>query len=204
MPKRSNASNARSKIAQTKIAQTKIIQTEWVIEVDRREVETGLDWARDFFARYDTSELSSIRIGGGRGRAVGVYGRCSYPTAERPRYRISCQLPGPFPSLIPTRQPPVYRRADGSWPPVPAGCTEGLSLRAEKDGVVREWKRVVGYTEARTRDEGLVWIVAHEAFHFLRHTRQIHGRNTEIEADRFADEQLHLLRRLRERWSIRT
>ncbi len=70
--------------------------------------------------------------------------------------------------------------------------------------MVREWKRVIGYTEARTRDEGLVWIVAHEAFHFLRDTHQIKGRNTEIEADQFADEQLHLLRKLRERWSVET
>ena len=180
-----------------------ISQTKWIVEVDRREIEAGLDWARDFFARYDTSELSTIRIGAGRGRAVGVYGRCRYPTPDSPRYHISCQLPGPFPARIPTRQPPVYRQADGSWPPIPAGCTQGLLCRAEKDGALREWKRVVGYTEARTRDEGLVWIVAHEAFHFLRHTRQVAGRNTEIEADRFADEQLHLLRRLRERWSAR-
>ncbi|HZG54000.1 MAG TPA: hypothetical protein VEZ40_17990 [Pyrinomonadaceae bacterium] len=186
-----------------KLSDTHVVQTRWVIEIDRREVETSLDWARDFFARYDTSELTSIRIGRGRGRARGVYGRCWYPTAERPGYRISCQLPGPFPSRIPTRQPPIYRRADGSWPPLPAGCREGLSCRAEKDGVVREWKRVIGYTEARTSGEGLVWIVAHEAFHFLRHSRQISGRNTEIEADRFADEQLRLLLRLRERWSGR-
>lgn len=180
-----------------------ISQTQWIVEVERREVESGLDWARDFFARYDTSELAMIRIGRGRGRAIGVYGRCSYPTSQSPRYRISCQVPGPFPARISTRQPPVYHQADGSWPPIPIGCTEGLLCRAEKDGVVREWKRVVGYTEARTPDEGLVWIVAHEAFHFLRHTRQIQGRNTEIEADRFADEQLHLLRKQRERWNIR-
>ena len=185
-----------------KLSDALISRTKWEIEVDRREVEADLDWARDFFARYDTSELASIRIGTGRGRAVGVYGRCRYPTPDSPRYRISCQLPGPFPTLIPTRQPPVYRHADGNWPPIPSGCTEGLSCRAEKDGIVREWKRVIGYTEARTRGEGLVWIVAHEAFHFLRHTGQIKGRNTEIEADRFADEQLRLLRRLRERWSV--
>jgi hypothetical protein len=189
MPKSSGTSNTR---------------TEWVVAVDRLEVEAGLDWARDFFARYDTSELSSIRIGGGRGRASGVYGRCSYPTRDAPSYRISCALPGPFPTRIPTRQPPVYRQPDGRWPPIPANCTQGLSCRAEKDGVVREWKRVIGYTEARTRDEGLVWIVAHEAFHFLRHTRQIPGRNTEIEADKFADEQLRLLRKLRERWRVRS
>lgn len=186
-----------------KRADKSIARTQWLIEVDRRELETSLDWARDLFARYDTSELASIRIGNGRGRAVGVYGRCWYPTAESPRYRISCQLPGPFPCRIQTRQPPVYRQADDSWPPLPDGCTEGLLCRAEKDGVVREWKRVIGYTEAHTRGEGLVWIVAHEAFHFLRHTRQIEGRNTEIEADKFADEQLHLLRRLRARWSVR-
>jgi hypothetical protein len=181
-----------------------IAETKWIVEVDRREIETGLDWARDFFARYDTSELSSIRIGVGRGRAVGVYGRCWYPTPQSPRYRITCQLPGPFPSRIQTRQPPIYRRADGSWPPLPKGCTQGLSCRAEKGGVVvREWRRVIGYTAVGTRGEALVWIVAHEAFHFLRHTRQVEGRNTEIEADRFADEQLHLLRRLRERWGVR-
>jgi hypothetical protein len=186
-----------------KLIDTPTAQTRWVIEVDRREVEAELDWARDFFARYDTSELPSIRIGGGHGRAIGVYGRCWYPTADRPRYRITCALPGPFPARIPTRRPPVYRLADGSWPPIPAECTEGLSCRAETGEVVREWKRVIGYTEARTRGEGLVWIVAHEAFHFLRHTRQIEGRNTEIEADRFADGQLQLLRKLRESWRAR-
>lgn len=187
-----------------KLSNASISPTKWIIEVNRREVESGLDWARDFFARYDTSELSSIRIGAGRGRAVGVYGRCWYPTPNSPRYRISCQVPGPFPARIPTRQPPVYRRADGSWPPIPDGCSEGISCRAEQGGgVVREWKRVIGYTDARTRDEGLVWIIAHEAFHFLRHTRQVEGRNTEIEADRFADEQLRLLRRLRARWNVR-
>jgi len=38
--------------------------------------------------------------------------------------------------------------------------------------------------------EATVWIVAHEAFHWLRMTRQISGRNTEIEADAFADKML--------------
>ncbi len=36
----------------------------------------------------------------------------------------------------------------------------------------------------------MVWIVAHEAFHFLRRTRQVAGRNTEIFADQFADDRL--------------
>lgn len=173
----------------------------WIIEVDRREVESGLDWARDLFAHYDTTELSSILIGRGRGRAVGVYGRCSYTTEDAPYYSITCHVPGPFPCHITTRRSPVYRRPDGAWPAIPVGCTEGLICWADKGGVRREWKRVIGYTETLTPEEGMVWIVAHEAFHFLRRTKQVGGRNTEIEADNFADEQLKRLRRLRERWS---
>jgi hypothetical protein len=32
----------------------------------------------------------------------------------------------------------------------------------------------------------LVFLVAHEAFHYLRKTRQVEGRHGEIEADAFA------------------
>jgi hypothetical protein len=179
----------------------KVSGPKWIIEVDRREVESGLDWARDLFARYDTTQLSSILIGKGRGRAAGVYGRCTYPTPAKPYYSITCHVPGPFPYRIPTRRTPIYRQPDGGWPAIPVGCAEGLSCHAEKGGVVREWKRVIGYTHALTQEEGLVWIVGHEAFHFLRRTKQVPGRNTEIEADKFADEQLESLRRLRQRWS---
>ena len=44
-------------------------------------------------------------------------------------------------------------------------------------------------------NEASVWIVAHEAFHWLRKTRQIPGRNTEIEADAFGDQMLDEFRR---------
>lgn len=174
--------------------------TKWIIELDRREVESALDWARDLFARYDTTELASIRIDKGRGRATGVYGRCTYPTADVPYYSITCHVPGPFPCSITTRRLPIYRQPDGGWPEIPAGCVEGLSCRAEQGGVVREWKRIIGYTGVLTQEEGIVWIVAHEAYHYLRRTRQVPGRNTEIEADKFADKQLKNLRRLRQRW----
>jgi hypothetical protein len=175
--------------------------TSWIIELDKPEAERGVDWARDFLSHYDTSQLAEIRIGKGRGKSCGVYGRCLYPSQRSPSYRISCQVPGPFPYRIETRQPPVYRLADGSWPPIQADCMGGLFCRAEVKGEVREWRRVIGYTEAQSVDEGIVWIVAHEMFHYLRRTRQVCGRNTEIEADRFADEQLSNLLRLRARWT---
>jgi hypothetical protein len=40
--------------------------------------------------------------------------------------------------------------------------------------------------ELRSEDEVLVFLVAHEAFHYLRKTRQVEGRHGEIEADAFA------------------
>jgi hypothetical protein len=175
--------------------------TRWIIELDKIEAESGLDWARDFLSHYDTSQLAEIRLGQGRGNSLGVYGRCWYPSQTRPSYRITCQAPGPFPYRIETRQPPIYRLADGSWPPIPQGCTGGLYCEAEARGEIREWRRVIGYTEAQNMEEGIVWIVAHEMYHYLRRTRQLAGRNTEIEADKFADDQLQTLRRLRGRWT---
>jgi hypothetical protein len=40
--------------------------------------------------------------------------------------------------------------------------------------------------ELGSEDEVLVFLVAHEAFHYLRKTRQVEGRHGEIEADAFA------------------
>jgi hypothetical protein len=40
--------------------------------------------------------------------------------------------------------------------------------------------------ELRNEDEALVFLVAHEAFHYLRRTKQVAGRHGEIEADAFA------------------
>ncbi len=40
--------------------------------------------------------------------------------------------------------------------------------------------------ELRSEDEVLVFLVAHEAFPYLRKTKQVEGRHGEIEADAFA------------------
>jgi hypothetical protein len=49
--------------------------------------------------------------------------------------------------------------------------------------------------ELRNEDEVLVFLVAHEAFHYLRKTKQVAGRHGEIEADAFA---LKMLEQYRE------
>ena len=161
----------------------------WIVDARvRHGAGPGLAWAKAFLARFDTSRVEWTRIDLGRGRYGGVYGRCHYPSRERRTYRISCQVPGPFPHVLETRKPPLYRREDGTWPDLPTGCGRGAWCRDEKTG--REWFRVVSRTVIEDLDEAVVWIVAHEAFHFLRRTRQVPGRNTEIDADAFADEML--------------
>lgn len=116
-------------------------------------------------------------------------GTCYYPTKDLPTYRITCSVKGPFPAMVRTRKSPLYAREDGTYPPAPEGLVPGreiLSPRHRK-GKTRRWIRLYGMTSLGTLDEAIVWIVAHEAFHFLRRTRQITGKNTEIDADRYAD-----------------
>jgi hypothetical protein len=154
------------------------------------DIVASLRWSRAFLARFDCSMVESIRIEKSRRRSGGVCGRCTFPNTQRPMYRLLCQVPGPFPSRIVIRKPPLYRAADGSWPALPPGTQRGTHFVDRRTG--REWVRVYGSTHLQTVGQGVVWIVAHEAFHFLRRTRQVPGRNTEIDADAFADAQLRL------------
>lgn len=52
----------------------------------------------------------------------------------------------------------------------------------------RGWAWVWDRERAHDRDELMVWIAAHELFHFLRHTKQVPGINRETRANRFAFE----------------
>jgi len=163
----------------------------WHVRLDAPAAD-GLAWVREMLGNFDTTRVEWLRINHGSARYRGVYGRCWLPTPERPTFRLSCQLPGPFPATITTRKRPLYRQPDGSFPRVPGGCWTGKWLYDPRTG--REWMRLRGTTQLRGLDEALVWIVSHEAFHFLRATRQIPGRNTEIEADAHADAALETFR----------
>ncbi len=171
----------------------------------RLQAPAGLAWAKAFVGRFDTSQVGWLRIDFGReyrdrlGRRYrkyrGIYGRCWYPTRTMPSIRLSCQVPGPFPCTIVTRQRPRYRNPDGSWP---GGIKPRRQAILQDPASGKAWVRTYGQTIAQDLDEGIVWIVAHEAFHWLRKTRQIPGRNNEIEADAFADRTLGEFRRSRE------
>lgn len=166
-------------------------------ETDRTALSgfRGVDFVREFAARYDLSRLAYLKIASGSAGYGRVYGECRFPCKDgkspltRRMYRISCFVQGPFPDGVSVRRPPVYRNADGSWPALPEGCyiTGHVSKGPPPQ---KAWWRLTAVTPLEDASEAVVWICAHELFHFLRATRQIPGKNTEIEADAFADKTL--------------
>lgn len=159
----------------------------WIVRLGQ-EAESAVAWLKDQINTFDTARLDSIRIDRGRSRYEGVYGHCLYPTKARSTFRMSCHLPGPFPCTIVTRKPPLYPRSDGTFARAPRGCRRSVLCYDPQSG--RQWYRLLGKTRLHEINQAAVWIVSHEAFHFLRHTRQVKGRNNEIEADRFADDMM--------------
>jgi hypothetical protein len=88
----------------------------------------------------------------------------------------------------------LYRNPDGSWPEVPEGHKVGDRYVAIRNGESVQWRRLYRPLKLGSEDEVLVFLVAHEAFHYLRKTRQVEGRHGEIEADAFALKMLELYR----------
>ena len=69
---------------------------------------------------------------------------------------------------------------------MPEGHKVGDQYVVVRDGKRVQWKRLYRPVELRSEEEVLVFLVAHEVFHYLRRTRQVEGRHGEIEADAFA------------------
>lgn len=156
----------------------------WIVEKSiSAEIEPAMLWAKTFLCNLETSRLDWIRIDTGRGTHAGAYGRCWYPSGPK-GYRISIQVPGPFPYRQTRYTTPLYPDSAGNWPDVPPDCQPAGYGQNHRSG--RKWMRLTTEYEMRDRSEAVVHIAAHEFFHFLRHSRQITGRNTEIQADQFA------------------
>lgn len=68
----------------------------------------------------------------------------------------------------------------------PEGHEVGDRYVATRGGKPVQWRRLYRPLKLRSENEVLVFLVAHEAFHYLRKTRQVPGRHGEIEADAFA------------------
>lgn len=154
--------------------------TRWIVDSELRQ-RAAIPWGKAWLEAFDLGQLEWVRIDNGRGQYEGVYGRCWFPD-EGKGFRISCQVPGPYPMKQRTYLKPVYRQPDGSWESKPKGARVAQHWEAEGG---REWLTVYRNVPIQDQDEAIVWIIGHEAFHFLRKTRQIRGRNVEWQADAF-------------------
>jgi len=162
----------------------------WIIDPHVADgAPKGVAWLKEYLGRHDLHNLDWTRIDLGRGSFAGAYGRCWFPVGRRKGFRISIQVPGPFPFDIKVRRAPIYLLGGRSRELLP-GEQEGEHVVSMRGGVPKAWIRVVAHARLETMDEAVVWVGAHEAFHFLRRTRQIPGRNVEIEADAHADRML--------------
>ena len=118
---------------------------------------------RQKVAQFDARNLEYLRLYDRTGVTAtkGVWGRCRYPNRKKKLgYRIRCcvsiaQFPNPVKWAVGTRQLDP-----------------------------RQWEWVWREDQFHTLEEALVWIAGHEAFHWLRHSRQIPGRNHETQANR--------------------
>jgi hypothetical protein len=151
------------------------------------ENSEGLRWIRERLGAYDWSRLDWISVRRGRSEKYAFRGVCKMPRSGS-GYRINCNVSRhtAYPIYQRVRVSPLYRNPDGTWPAVPDGHKVGDRYAARGNGKGVQWKRLYRSLELRSEDEVLVFLVAHEAFHYLRKTRQVEGRHGEIEADAFA------------------
>ena len=156
--------------------------------VDRAlEDSEGLRWIRERLGAYDWSKVDWLSVRRGRSEKYAFRGMCKAPR-DRSGYRINCNVSryASYPIHQLMRVSPLYRNPDGTWPEVPEGHEIGDRYVATRNGESVQWRRLYRPLELRTEDEVLVFLAAHEAFHYLRKTRQVEGRHGEIEADAFA------------------
>jgi hypothetical protein len=156
--------------------------------VDRSlEDSEGLAWVRERLGDFDWSKADWISVRRGRSEKYAFRGVCKAPR-NGSGYRINCNVSRrvtyPIHQLM--RLSPLYRNPDGTWPQVPEGHEIGDRYIATPNGESVQWRRLYRPLELRSEDEVLVFLVAHEAFHYLCKTRQVEGRHGEIEADAFA------------------
>lgn len=165
--------------------------------VDRAlEDSEGLKWIRKRLEAYDWTKVDWITVRRGRSERYAFRGVCKAPR-NGCGYRINCNVSKhtPYPITQFTRVSPLYRNPDETWPDVPEDHKVGDRYATTRAGKSVQWKRLYRPLELSSEDEMLMFLVAHEAFHYLRKTKQVAGRHGEIEADTFA---LKMLEQYRE------
>ena len=151
------------------------------------EDSEGLRWVRERLGAYDWCKVDWVTVRRGRSDVCVFRGVCRSSGKGR-GYRISCNVStkAPYPTAYYMRVSPMYRNPDGPWPEAPESHKAGDCYATIRGGKNVQWKRLYRPLELRSEEEVLVFLMAHEAFYYLRKTRQAAGRHGEIEADAFA------------------
>ncbi len=116
--------------------------------------------------QFDTRTLEYFRLYDRTGRTSthGTWGRCTFPNRRKKLgYRIRCCV-----SIAVMEFPSQVRHAIGT----------------RRIGNI-QWEWVWREDKFQTKEEAFVWLAGHEAFHWLRHSRQIPGKNYETQANQY-------------------
>jgi hypothetical protein len=116
--------------------------------------------------QFDTSNLEYFRLYDRTNQTAtaGVWGRCTYPSRKKELgYRVRCCV-----SIMAGEFPYRAKHAIGTKP-----IDE------------THWEWIWRDDLFRSKEEAFVWLAGHEAFHWLRHSRQIPGANYETRANRY-------------------
>lgn len=115
---------------------------------------------------FDTRKLEYFRLYDrtGKTKSSGVWGRCTFPNHKKKLgYRIRCSV------AISAREFPHRVR---------------YSIGTRRSDQT-QWQWVWREDSFHIIEEAFVWIAGHEAYHWLRHSRQIPGQNYETQANRY-------------------
>lgn len=136
------------------------------LEVHAELAAPCVEFLRRKLEEFDTSKLEYFRLYDRTAWSArqGTWGCCTFPNREKGLgYRIRCSVSistGQFP--YPMKHAIGTRRIDE-----------------------RKWEWIWRDDEYETLEEAFVWLSGHEAFHWLRHSRQIPGQNYETQANRY-------------------
>jgi hypothetical protein len=201
--------------------------TKWKVHQDLAD-SPGLRFAQEYFSGYDGSQVEwvTVKVGewgiptGGLDENGGwtnaVAGKCQYPKKRGLKYRLNVRVNdrNGWPKPVYQRMSPIYVPVGDDLDYLGDQYDQAVEGQVPEDCILRGsnaygdvylnadetkmWKRMIRLFWLTDEDEALVYIIAHEAFHYLRRTRQIDGKNVEIEADRYAEGVLRAFQALEE------
>ncbi len=152
-----------------------------MLVIDKTDLPGVVSFIEKQLSLYDTSRLDWIKLLPLNNRTF-FHGRCTYPKRVKKGsrnfvhgYQLNCSF-----NVNSYKWPHSWDLAVSTWQKEIGG--------AKHWGYNRELVQLTNPTEAG------VFIAGHEIFHFLRHSKQIPGQNTQVQADKFGLDWLKLSR----------